>query len=601
MAQGIVVKIWNVSAGAGTRSASAQIKSSIEYIENPEKVGVALSLNTQSQVNQTLSYVTNDMKTVQGLYIGGRHISDITHATEEMMQVKEFFGKMGGRVATHGVISLDEKESDPNNAGKLMLLLEDLMKEVFPEHQVVYAVHTNMENLHIHFVLNTVGLDGKKIHMDKQFMRKVLEPAVNRLAIKYGFTPNEVWSEKPKVDEIPIDKQKIMLRKMVDYAIEQTDDIPSFVAYLRAQGLTVNVGKHISLQMEGMSRAMRTGKLGENYTPQRIVERMATKLDPLVFKGISRQAHYLPQKELVEFTPMKMKNYKDMSKEEKAKAVHLLRLGRNPWQESRQENWQIQNMSKQLNEVGYVYELVHFYSNGLDNANAAMREIIRRKEAIANEIKEVRKNLRQYKPLIDLYEEMKKHMVNAYLYDVCGRAEYVSDYMRYKELSDYMWASYQKTMDDVAELIADQKGQITYAKGQLAELSEQYKAIYCYVKEDKFRVDERGLSFYQAVGHGEALAEARDYGIYRSDIKFITAKNVEDIVIRVVTTPEIIDGKQTVSTTVTVIGKEDEIIQEFSSKHMGTKAFNEALFSLAAEYGLKDCQVGKKNIRKNVL
>ena len=64
--------------------------------------------------------------------------------------------------------------------------LNDFMEALFPEHQVVYAVHTNTENLHIHFVINTVGLDGKKIHMDRSFMKKVFEPTLNKLAEKYG-------------------------------------------------------------------------------------------------------------------------------------------------------------------------------------------------------------------------------------------------------------------------------------------------------------------------------------------------------------------------------------------------------------------------------
>ena len=104
MAKGIVVKIWNVKAGANTRSASAQISDSIAYIENPEKVGKPLSENAFGQVSSEISYVMNDLKTVDGLYVGCRHISDIKNATEEMMQVKEFFGKTDGRVATHGVI-----------------------------------------------------------------------------------------------------------------------------------------------------------------------------------------------------------------------------------------------------------------------------------------------------------------------------------------------------------------------------------------------------------------------------------------------------------------------------------------------------------------
>ena len=287
MAEGIVIKIWNVTASSSTRSGASQIQSSIDYIENPEKVGVKISSSSEMQMGNELTYVMNDIKTVDGLYVGARHILDIKNATEEMMQVKEFFGKLDGRVATHGVISLDASESDPKNAGKLMLLLDELMQKVFPDNQVVYAVHTNIENLHIHFILNTVGLDGNKIHMDNNFMSKVLEPAVNELALKYGFTPNEKWTKKKEPEALPLVQRKLILRGLIDNAIEQTDDFASFIAYLRKDGLTVNVGKNLTLQMEGMQRAMRTGQLGKNYTIEGICKRLSTKLDPLVWKSIS--------------------------------------------------------------------------------------------------------------------------------------------------------------------------------------------------------------------------------------------------------------------------------------------------------------------------
>ncbi len=67
MAKGIVVKIWNVKAGSSTRSASAQISDSINYIENPEKTGVPLSIVNANQIGNELTYVTNEIKTAAGL------------------------------------------------------------------------------------------------------------------------------------------------------------------------------------------------------------------------------------------------------------------------------------------------------------------------------------------------------------------------------------------------------------------------------------------------------------------------------------------------------------------------------------------------------
>ena len=600
MAQGIVAKIWNITAASG-KSASAQISSSIDYIENPEKVGVMLDIDNVNQLNNQLMYVTDEIKTVDGLYVGGRHIMDFDNATSEMMQVKEFYGKLDGRVAMHGIISLSEEESDPRNAGKLMLLLNEFMERIFSEHQVVYAVHTNTENLHVHFVVNTVGLDGKKIHMDRSFMKKTFEPTLNQLAEKYGFTPNEKWRREPVVDKIPIAKRKVLLRKLIDHAIEQTDDVAAFIAYLRADGLEVNVGKHISVEMDDMVKAMRTNQLGENYTAKAIVRRLATKMDPLIWKGVGEHSHYLPQREMVNFVPAKMKRYQDMTRAEKKQALRLIRLGRNPWEENYIDNWQIQKMTRELNETAYVYELVHYYSNGKDNVKAAEAEILARKQKLTEEMKALRENLKRNQPIISIYDELKEYMVRAYLFDVYGRTEYVADFIKYRELVERLEVSYGKTVEEVADFVADQRGQLAYAKAQVSELSAQYREILRFTKEGRFVDKGHILSFFDAVGHKEAVRQAREYNIFTSEIRYITAKNVDDVIIRVMTMPETVDGKAIVTTKIEVMDGKDKVIRTVESKEMDSKAFNKEIYELAEEYGLKECIIHKNNIRKKSL
>ena len=597
MAKGIVAKIWNITAASG-KSASKQISSSIDYIENPEKVGVMLDIDNVNQLNNQLLYVTDEIKTVDGLYVGGRHIMDFDNATSEMMQVKEFYGKLDGRVAMHGIVSLSEEESDPKNAGRLMLLLNDFMAKLFPEHQVVYAVHTNTENLHIHFVVNTVGLDGKKIHMDRSFMKKTFEPTLNQLAEKYGFTPNEMWRREPVVDKMPIAKRKVLLRKLIDHAIEQTDDIASFIAYLRADGLEVNVGKHISVEMDDMVKAMRTNQLGDNYTTKAIVRRLATKMDPLIWKGVGEHSHYLPQREMVNFTPTKMKRYQDMTKDEKKKALRLIRLGRNPWEETYIDNWQIQKMTRELNETAYVYELVHYYSGGTDSVKAAEDEILSRKQKLTAEMKVLRENIKRNQPIISIYEEMKEYMVKAYLFDMYGRTEYLADFIKYKELAERLEVSYGKTVEEVADFVADQRGQLAYAKAQASELSAQYRDILRFTREGRFADRGHILSFFDAVGHKEAVRQAREYNVYVSEIRYITAKNVDDVIIRVMTMPDTVDGKPVVTTKIDVMDKKDKVIRSIDSKELEAKAFNNEIYKLAEEYGLRECVIHKTNIRK---
>lgn len=599
MAQGIVAKIWNIKAGgsSGGRSAATQISASLDYIENPEKVGVALPLEEAQQLSNQLTYVANDMKTVDGLYMGARHIADIQNATAEMMEIKEFYGKLDGRVATHGIISLDEFESDIKNAGKLMLLVEELMQEIFPQHQVVYAVHTNTENLHVHFVINTVGLDGKKIHMDKKFMSKVFEPALNKLAEKYGFTPNAEWKKEKKPDPIPLPTRKILLRKLIDYAIEQTDTFDAFIAYLREEGLVVNVGKNLSVRMDEMSHAIRTGQLGEEYTISAIYKRLSEKYEPFKKGQVGSFYEQIMPVEMANITPTKMKKYKDMSREEKVEAVRLLRLGRNPWSERFHDNWQMRQLADELNQIGYVYKLVHHYSKGSDNSKSAMEEIVNRREEISKEIKEIRKELRHYKPITDIYEELKQYMVRAYMFDVYGRTEYVSDFLKYRELSDRLEKSYGKTVEEVAEFLMDRKGALVYLKEQNKELSLHYKAIYKHTQTGAVERFSEKCSFFHMVGHSEALYQAREYGIYASDIKYLTSEELGNKQIRVVTMPTTVEGKPTISTVVSVLDEKGRIIKGLSSAGISEKEFNKRLYKLQEEYQIKKCTASKEMVQ----
>ena len=55
------------------------------------------------------------------------------------------------------------------------------------------------------------------------------------------------------------------------FGVESFD---AFVAYLRNEGLTVNVGRNITLQTEEMPFALRSGQLGENYSISAIKKRL---------------------------------------------------------------------------------------------------------------------------------------------------------------------------------------------------------------------------------------------------------------------------------------------------------------------------------------
>lgn len=589
--EGIVAKIWNIKEGTMGRGAAVQITDSISYITNSEKCDGVIVNDDFMQVGREVSYVINDIKTLQGLYVGGRHISDIQNATNEMMQVKEFHNKLGGRVALHGIVSLPVGESGKENAGKLMMLADNLLEEIFPDHQAIYAVHTNTENLHVHFVVNTVALNGRKIHMDHNFMSKVFDPYLNKLARQYGFSPNMAWEEEKEPDEIKFSDRVIKLRQIVDTAIEWSDDFDSFLHNLRSQGIQVNCGKYLSLRMDGMPRAIRSFRLGSRYTIDAIRDRLLGKREELIRSEVGDHifAGGSPAQIYVKTTPLK--KYADMDAEEKKEAIRMLKLGRNPWREQYKSNWQLQRIAEEFHRTANIYELIRTYAPDTGNVNDALRNIIRKQKEIAEEKKAVKTKLRDYKPIIDLYKEAVKHEKRAYLYEFAGCDEYLSDYLEYKMLVDRLEKGYSKTINEVAAYVEEEENQILYAKAQAKELSSAYHTILRFAQNELRQQEAEYMSLYEAIGYAKARTAAVHQGVFESSIKYIAADSADEGYIRVVILPDIVGGTRTVTATVSAYDKNGELKKEFSSKEANVKEFNQNISELKADMGFYRCHI----------
>ena len=594
MGKGIVVKIWNIKEGSMGRGAGVQISDSIDYITNSEKCDEKLG-DGAAQIGRELTYVTNDVKTLKGIYIGCRNISDIKNATDEMMQVKEFHGKLGGRVALHGIVSLDEGESSKKNAGKLMMLLNDLLEEVFPDHQAVYAVHTNTENLHIHFIVNTVGLNGRKIHMDKSFMSKVFEPCLNTLAEKYGFTPNEAWVAAKQKDNIPFGERVVKLRQAVDEAIERTESFEDFIKDLKDQGITANVGKYLSLKAEGMTKAVRSSRLGSMYTVDMIRDRILNKREEMIRSEVGDHTEKGSLPADIYLNPSPLKRYKEMSDNEKKECVKALKDGRNPWRERHESNWQMQKMAAEFRRTSNIYELIRRYAPDTGSAQDALDNIVKRQKQIAAEKKAVRENLKTYQPIIRLYKEIKKHAPKAYLYEIAEYLENLPAYREYKVLCERLEKAYGKSVVEVSAYVEDQENQILYANAQSKELSDEYRTILRFKEHELKHELKDYTSLFDAVGLSAARSKALQHGVFESSVKYIAADGADGGYIRVVITPDIIDGKRTQSAVISVFDSNSVPVRDISSKDMSIRDFNHVISELKAEYGLYRCHVfGRK-------
>lgn len=585
MSNGIVVKVWNIMGKSVAKGTKAQLSDSMGYILNDEKTTAQVELNPLEQLTRECKYVENDLKTFSGAYVGGHNIlsTEVSAAVEEMMKVKEFFNKKNGRAALHMLISLPEDESDPNNASRLMQLCSDVLNEVFPDHQAVFAVHTNTDNLHVHIIVNSVGLNGKKIHQDNNFISKVLQPCVNKYAKWYNFTPNSKWEKKESSSKYTYPQLKAELRKAVDAAIENAESFEVFINNLKEQGIEVRAGKHISLKIPGVDKAVRTHQLGSNYTRDAIIERIATKREKLILTEVGN--HVAKPEENI-FTPAikKMKKYKDMSETEKKKVIHELRLGKNPWRENQKMNWQLNKIADDLNAFERVNSYVSAYSSD-GTIQGALDGILEAKKQVAYEKKMIAYAKRKYQPILKIYEEMKSIERKSYLYEYQNITEYRSEFERYRELTRRLKNNYNKEIFEVAGFMEECEERTLYAHAQLNELSCQYRELKKYGMERGMVVNEDD-SFISVIGyHG---SKDKNSAI-EMDSFYVSSVN-SDVVIKVMKSLGQDEwGKNYQAFSIAVVDASGNIIDEINN-HKKNQEFYDSLKNLQNKYNLTSCK-----------
>lgn len=595
MRSGIVCKVWNIKGDTNKKKAGTQLSDSIGYILKEEKTEAKLALENSifehdiGQLERECKYVENDIKTVYGAYIGTRNLisDDIKSAVDEMMDVKKFYAKTGGRTALHGIISLDELESEITNAEDLMKLCEDVLAELFPNHQAVFAVHTNTEDLHVHFIVNSVGLDGKKIHQPEGFIKNVLHPCVNKYAEKYGFTPNEKWRIYHTNGVTEFAKIKMDLRKMIDKAIETANDFDDFLTDMRMAGVTVNVGKYISVQTEGMDKAMRTYRLGSNYTRDSIIARIQSRRLAFDKLGVGNYVIDKSENDVLQLKLSVLKKYKDMNQEEKKEAVRMLRLGLNPWKIHAKNNWQLQNVVDELNLSLRLEEYISFYSPD-GTVQGALDGIVNAKKQIGEEKKLLKAAYKKYKPVVDIYKEMQLIEKRAYLYEYAGEMQYRKEYETYRELTRRLRNGYGKDVLEVSDFMKEYSERLLYANAQLQELSSEYEKIKRYCRE-------KGMEGIKAEDLCDFIIDPKiekmaTQNVFSTDVRYLVSAVSPNLFLRVVRKPIVDDKGYTIqNTVVTVLNHYGEVLASAESKD-GKKQFREYINKLEHEYGMKDCE-----------
>ena len=234
-------------------------------------------------LKRALDYVMNTEKTQRGRLVGAVNCQ-ADMAFEQMMDTKKQFGKTDKRQGYHIILSFKEDEVEPDRAFEIT---QKFVAEYLGDaYEAVFVIHDNTDHVHSHIVFNSVSfVDGKKYRYEKGDWAKYIQPITNKLCQEYGLSIIDVedgskekkhenykdWSEYREGSFVWAD----MIKRDLDACILQANDFSGFLELLSEKGYEVKQGKYLAVRPQGMTRFRRCKTLGENYSQEAIVERIA--------------------------------------------------------------------------------------------------------------------------------------------------------------------------------------------------------------------------------------------------------------------------------------------------------------------------------------
>ena len=267
-----VCEIWDVKG---------RLDHPIDYAENPEKTANPKYTEADLQaLVDVMEYATNKDKTEKRFFVTGVNCDTAT-ARDEMMIAKAEWNDESEIVCYHGFQSFKHGEVTPEQAHEVgVKLAQKMWGDRF---QVIVATHLNTDCLHNHFVVNSVSFtDGKHYHDNKANLR-LLRQRSDELCREYALSVIEHPSGKKKpyalyqAEKNGMPTRDNVTRQAVDEAISKSFTLKDFDRIMAEMGYRVSFDpnrKYWTVIGKGWKRPKRLYKLGEEYTNERIMERI---------------------------------------------------------------------------------------------------------------------------------------------------------------------------------------------------------------------------------------------------------------------------------------------------------------------------------------
>lgn len=235
-------------------------------------------------LNKALAYVMNPEKTDGKMLISAYGCAGET-AAQEFEWTRKIAEQRGMNpvkiIARHVIQSFDVGEVSPELAHEIGKQFADEI--LCGKYEYVLTTHIDKGHVHNHLIFNAVDFidhhaykSYKKIYYD---MRQVSD----RLCKENGLSvipPSQGkgmgYKEYTEAKSGTSWKQK--LRQTIDRNVISAKDFDAFLLLMEKAGYEIKRGKYISFRAVGQERFTRAKTIGENYTEERLIERIKGRM-----------------------------------------------------------------------------------------------------------------------------------------------------------------------------------------------------------------------------------------------------------------------------------------------------------------------------------
>lgn len=339
-------------ATTGFWPARGRLKGVLDYADNPDKTTDRKYLD--DDLYDALRYTENDDKTDEKKYVSGINCS-AAFAYREMTAVKRKYGERGKVIAYHGYQSFRTDELTPEECHAIGI--ETARRMWGKDYQVLVTTHLNTDNLHNHFVVNSVSFrDGHKFRnsieqhyelreISDQICRENGLSVIRNAPFCGGQSRKAYW--KGQRDGKLTHREQV--KADVEYCLKYSMNWEQFYQQMQAKGYTIDPIR-MSVKADGWQRAVRLDRLG--YPEDVIYERWDQNEADSEFRY--KYQNHKPQ---ISTSGVLIRTVVDM-KQRKRASIPLAVL-------CRQEEYELRHPPKQLrSEIdkfldGLVYEMNH--------------------------------------------------------------------------------------------------------------------------------------------------------------------------------------------------------------------------------------------------